>query len=142
MSANRTRRSTTQLFVQSLKTPEGVSLTAAQGLVCTLENQPDPSVFPAVRDAEEHTEDLAVREYLIRALGDTKNPAALARPRKTSELSLSDPGYARCSGHGFSRRSPGASDSGRTIARFQSQRSSVGGIIVQQVLRFHRPLPN
>jgi HEAT repeat protein len=69
--------SSTPIFVQGLKTPHGVSCTAAQGLVCTLEKQPDPSVFQAVLDAEVHTEDLAVREDLIRALGDTKNPAAL-----------------------------------------------------------------
>lgn len=69
--------STTQLFVQGLETPTGGSLTAAQGLVCTLEKQPDPSVFEAVRDAEEHAQNLTTREYLIRALGDTKNSAAL-----------------------------------------------------------------
>lgn len=69
--------SSTPIFVQGLKTPQGVSLTAAQGLVCTLEKQPDPSVFQSVLDAEEHAEDLMVREYLIRALGDTKNPRAL-----------------------------------------------------------------
>lgn len=69
--------SSTPLFVQGLETAQGVSLTAAEGLVCTLEKQPDPSAFQPVLDAEEHTEDLGVREYLIRALGDTKNPAAL-----------------------------------------------------------------
>ena len=69
--------SSTPIFVQGLEPPRGVSLTAAQGLVCTLEKQPDDSAFQPVLDAEEHTEDLAVREYLIRALGDTKNPAAL-----------------------------------------------------------------
>jgi len=69
--------SSTPIFVHTLETPQGVSSTAAQGLLCTLEKQPDPSVFPPILDAEEHTLDLGVREDLIRALGDTKNPAAL-----------------------------------------------------------------
>ena len=54
--------SSTAIFVQGLETPQGISLTAAQGLVCALEKQPDPSVFQPVLDAEEHTEDLGVRE--------------------------------------------------------------------------------
>ena len=69
--------SSTPIFVHGLETPQGVSSTAAQGLVCTLEKQPDPSIFQPVLDAEEHTVDIGLREDLIRALGDTKNPAAL-----------------------------------------------------------------
>ena len=69
--------SATQILLQGLETPAGIDFSAAQGLVCTLEKKPDPSVFEALREAEEHATDMVTHENLIRALGDTKNPAAL-----------------------------------------------------------------
>ena len=69
--------SSTPVFVQALETPTGVDFSAAQGLLCTLTRKPDASAFEALRQALERAPALVTQEYLIRAIGASKNPAAL-----------------------------------------------------------------
>jgi HEAT repeat protein len=65
-------------LLSRLDAPNHISFFAVDGLVCALTKRPDASAFHSLRNAFDHAQDPVVREFLVRAMGATGNPEALA----------------------------------------------------------------